>query len=160
MGQRGGKRVGSGRPRKHNLTVVSPGKAASVVAPPVPDGLTVERPGLSPEAVVIWDALAPHAIREVTLTVGSRLDFAAFCEAVVEHERGRAALAMMRAGEDDWRKQQRVCLSSGAALKEWRRAYRLAPNGLPMVAPEAKAEKPKSALEKLKERRQSMQVVR
>jgi hypothetical protein len=114
---------------------------------------------LSTEARAVWEWMAKHAWMEGTLTEATVSDFAATCELHVEAERAKVALQRQKTGTDEWQVFSRIYLAFGRDLKEKLRAFRLAPNGLPMVPIEKKDEKPKSALEQLKDRRQSMSIV-
>jgi hypothetical protein len=157
-GRSGGVRDGAGRPRTQHLTVVSPSVASKAKVPTV-EGRPPSMPtGLTAPARKVWARLAPLAHTAATLTEATTSDFAATCELAVLASTAHTAVRAQKAGTPEWLACSRVYLAYARDLAVKLRAFRLAPNGLPMVSVEGQA-KPKSALERLKERRQGMQVV-
>jgi hypothetical protein len=136
-----------------HLTVVSPSVAAAVTVPKVA-GSVPEPPAMSAGARVVWDRSARHAHEQGTLTEGTAPNFAAVCEYAARTEVSRTAMDAAE-GTDAWPAMARIFQNFSHGLDVKMRGFRLAPNGLPMVKDE-KAEKPKSALDKLKERRLEM----
>jgi hypothetical protein len=156
MVTRGGKRKGAGRPRKQHLTVVSASVAAAVTVPKV-SGSMPDRPAMSAGARAVWERSAHHAHEAGTLTEATAANFAAVCEYATRVEVSRKAMDSAE-GSDAWLGLARIFQNFSHALDVKMRGFRLAPNGLPMVKDE-KAEKPKSALDRLKDRGQAMRVV-
>ena len=157
-GRSGGVRDGAGRPRTQHLTVVSPSVAAAAKVPKVEGQPPALPDGVSAAARKVWDRLAPLAHAAATLTEGTAADFAATSELAVQTAIAHKAVSAQKAGTPEWLACSRIYLAYARDLAVKLRAFRLAPNGLPMVSVEGQ-EKPKSALERLKERRQGMQVV-
>lgn len=157
-GRSGGLRKGAGRPRTQHLTVVAPSVAAAAKVPTVGGQVPPAPAGLSAAARKVWARLAPLAHAEATLTGGTVADFAATCDLAVQAATAHAAVSRQKAGTPEWLACSRIYLAYARDLAVKLRAFRLAPNGLPMVKAEGQA-RPKSALEQLKARRQAMQAV-
>jgi len=123
------------------------GAAPAVTVPAVP-----EPPSwLSADAATMWRALAPLAVERQTLTAATAHSFEVLCRNVVL-ERRLAADPETVGGPNHRGILQRV----DAELLR----FDLSPNGKPHGQAAGTApEKPKSALERLKERRQQMKVV-
>lgn len=106
---------------------------------------------LSTEAAEVWRTLAPLAVERQTLTAATGHSFEVLCRNVVL-ERRLAADPETVGGPNHRGILQRV----DAELLR----FDLSPNGKPHgQAVGAAPEKPKSALERLKERRQGLRVV-
>jgi hypothetical protein len=100
---RGGARVGAGRPPKSAVMALVHGSrdrgtrpvadAAAVEAAVAPVG-TIELPAALPaDQVEVWQALAPQALEQRTLTQATALAFRDLCEAIVVK---RALLAIIQ----------------------------------------------------------------
>lgn len=148
MGGRGsgGRRPGAGR-KPPRLRVVEIGAAPVVTVPAVPQPPS----WLSADAATVWRTLAPLAVERQTLTAATAHSFEMLCRNVVL-ERQLAADPKTVGGPNHRGILQRV----DAELLR----FDLSPNGKPHGQPVGVApEKPKSALERLKERRQGLKVV-
>lgn len=147
----GGPRAGAGRKqRQPKVPTVSAPVVAAVVSPS-----GVVRPDLPADAVAVWHALAPLAVQAGTLTPGTAYAFAEMCSLAVWQKKVQAELeaqgltdAGMRVGK--------VYLAASHQLDLKMKAFRIAPDGKPIVAVDAP--KPKSALEKLKEQGRSLRL--
>lgn len=164
----GGSRVGAGRkPWKHAARVVTGGDAGqggsasqSASAPavaPAAAAAKVMRPKLVPAVRAVWDALAPQATEQGTLVQATAFEFRVMCELVVEHRECLKALQK--------EKFTQLGLKIGAhyrgltqRLETKMRAFKLAPMGKE-IAPPAK-DKPLTALERLKLKRQNLHAVK
>lgn len=147
MGGRGsgGRRPGAGRkPRRFPTAVPPPPETTTAVVPDPPDHL--------PDAAAkVWRTLAPLAVARQTLTAATAHSFEVLCRNIVL-ERVLAADPATVGGPNHRGILQRV----DAELLR----FDLSPNGKPHGAVAgAGQEKPKSALERLKERRQGLKVV-
>lgn len=106
---------------------------------------------LSPEARQVWWQLAPLAVKRKTLTKSTAFSFELLCRNVVL-EREIAKDLSQAGGANHRGIIQRV----DAELLR----FDLSPNGKPHGEAAEAAPKPKSPLEKLKERRRSLHAVR
>lgn len=149
----GGRRIGAGRKPKLQAVPASikppstnsdAGGAEPFEEFDAPDDLTREERA-------VWLKLAPHAFRRRTLTRATALSFEMLCRNIVL-ERKLADDMKLVGGANHRGVIQRV----DAELLR----FDLSPNGKPHGQASEGQEKPKSALARLKERRQQMQVVR
>ena len=147
----GGRRPGAGR-RPSGSVGEWPTGAAVVLPvsgpsqPVVVDGIA--RPEMSDEVALFWDALAPLAAERGTLLPTTAYEFRVMCELAVQQRR---ALANIESGYGAYATLTKL-------LEGKLRAFKLAPTGRETGAP-AK-EKPKSALDRLKEQRRGLHAVR
>ncbi len=92
----GGRRVGAGRKRLHNVLAFARGaqQRAGAGLPEVAPDAPVEPPAdLSPEERAIWDELAPLAMQLRTLAAATRRSFVDLCRARVNRDLCLAQLA-------------------------------------------------------------------
>ena len=144
---RGGRRIGAGR--KPNRLQVVTGSFDSRSAEGAETVIPVPPAGLSGEAAAVWREFAPLAVERQTLNRSTMLAFAMLCRNIVL-EQALAADPSLVGGANHRGMLQRV--------ETELRGFDLSPNGKPHGAVGGQA-KPKSALEKLKERRASLKVV-
>src|SRR5262245_60386598 len=115
-GRSGGRRSGAGRPRKTPPAAWLSGHAGKrgprvvnkpSVVPKADQHLVKAPQGFTGEERDIWETLAPHALSEGTLTVGTMLAFTWLCRNIVlERKLATAPLAM--GGPDHRGMMQRV----------------------------------------------------
>jgi hypothetical protein len=116
----GGSRVGSGRKPRRGGEPPGPAPGAEELA---------EAPeGLSPAAKAVWGALAPHAIRQRTLTVENAHFFQRLCEL---DARGAALGALVDAGE---LKHLRLYLQLQKQIESLAARFMLVPFGKPATS--------------------------
>src|SRR4051812_38999916 len=161
----GGLRPNAGRkPWKHRASVlradapVSPSHVPS--APPVlsvPAAVT-KPDGLSAEVSLVWDVLASVATAEGTLVAATAYEFRELCELAVQQARVRDRFAAEPQITEFSLKLEKAYRGLTQRLEQKLRAFKLAPMGKE-IAPAAGREKPKSALEQLKDRRKGLHVV-
>lgn len=142
----GGRRPGAGRkPFKHTALVVA--AESSGIKPqkaPAPLPADVDK---------VWEALAPLAADEATLTPSTEHAFRELCRWIVQMELGWAAQS---AGKDV---NMSLMLALAKLVEGGMRSFRLAPFGKPHDAGKPKA-KTQSALDRLKEQRQGLHAVK
>lgn len=126
---------------------MEPEEAAAIVAPVLADASFRE----------IWDELAPLAKAEGTLVDSTQAEFRALVELAVEHRRCHSKLLLLPAGEKGHLELLRIYLPLTQRLEGKMRAFRLAPMGKPI---NTEKDKPKSALDRLKEQRQNLHAVK
>lgn len=142
------------------MSVVPPPEVVSAPAqagaPAVGDA--VRKPEDLPPAVsAAWDRLAPEAVAAGTLTPSGARDFEVYCWLDVELSRAQRELANAAVGTDGWK-----ALVKGVATLTQRHEIKaknfiLAPVGRPIVKRDA--DRPKSAAERIRERRQNLHAV-
>jgi hypothetical protein len=131
--------------------IVQGGGAPATPAAPAPAGGAVSKPkGLSRHAGRLWDELAPHAEREGTLTPAKAFEFAELCELAAELVLTRKAYQKEKAFTELKLKLGREYRGQIQRLEVKFRAFNLAPTGKEVATPD---EKPKSTLQRLRERR-------
>ncbi len=129
----GGKRPGSGPKRRDPAAAWLGGSGKRGISSPRPASVMPTDPVVVPadldvEVRGVWEALAPHAIAQKTLTPASSLAFGLLCRNIVlEHRLATGTLTS--AGPDHRGILARV--ESGLAR------FRLIPDGRPVVALEA-----------------------
>ncbi len=160
MGTRGGRRPGAGR--KPKMKLVEPLGSMPAAGVPLPstnadaggaEPLAEEWAApddLGPDERKVWLKLAPHAVARQTLTKATAFQFELLCRNVVL-ERAMARDVEQRGTANHRGLIQRV----DAELLR----FDLAPNGKPHGAAPGTVTKPKSALEKLQERRKGLHAV-
>lgn len=153
----GGRRAGAGR--KPKMAVVPPSAAVTASAPSTNSDAGGAEPlaadfhapdDLSADECKVWMKLAPHALQRQTLTTATALSFEMLCRNIVL-ERSLAVDPDARATANHRGLIQRI----DAELLR----FDLSPNGKPHGSVPAKAEKPKTPLELLKERRKHLHAV-
>lgn len=157
----GGMRPGAGR-RPDGADIPSDAPLAEVL---VPAGLTTDERE-------VWEALAPHALRERTLTEGTSVRFRMLCRAIVRErqmdqkiqEDGWTYIAVTVDGSGQERQSLKAHPLCGPQRGMMQRietglqAFKLAPVGKPIPPPESK-DKPKNALESLQSQRRDIRAV-
>ena len=143
VGRSGGQRVGAGRPPKDAALKWLSGNAgkrgsrpttAQVASRPLP---SVPPPAtLGARELAVWEELAPYALAGRTLTTSTAGDFAMLCVLEVECAEMLAARRL-----EGWTlvgvSLSREFRGLAQRLEAKRRAFKLAPMGKDMVAPEA-----------------------
>lgn len=170
MGGRGsgGTRVGAGRkPWKQQARVVQGGDASAgghaepKAQNPEPATKTlataVVRPKLSPAVRAVWDALAPRAVEQGTLVPATAYEFRTLCELAVQQRE------CLKACQEEGFTEYGLKIGTHyrgltQRLEGKLRAFKLGPMGKEIAAPAG--EKPMTALERLKMKRQGLHAVK
>jgi hypothetical protein len=117
----------------------------------------VPKPEVSKKVAAVWDELAGRATAEQTLTASTVSEFVSLCELTVQHRACLAALEKAGIDSDKGLGLARVYATLTQRVEGKMRAFRLAPMGKPLGSTQ---EKPKTALERLRDQRQGIHAVK